>query len=104
MASDPIPVGEARRRLSSLVERVARGGRPVSIGRYGRERAVLIGADQYAELERRAVGRRKGPATIEGSLRLTCTPQELVAESARIGRMWLDAVGSATRKRRHRRG
>ena len=103
MASDPIPVGEARRRLSALIERVARGGRPMTIGRYGRERAVLIGAEQFADLERHAVRRGRKTATIEGTLRLTCTPDELAAESTRLGKMWLEAIGAEPKKRRRRR-
>jgi prevent-host-death family protein len=103
MASDPIPVAEARRRLSALVERVARGGRPVAIGRYGRERAVLVGAEQYADLERHAARRGRPRATLEGSLRLTCTPAELAAESARLGRIWLEATAAEPKARRRRR-
>ena len=91
MSSPPLQITEARKRLSALVERVARGGGPVAIGRYGRERAVLLGAEEYAKLTRR---RKPGPETrtIEGSLGLTCTPEELMAESREIGRLWLAAV------------
>jgi prevent-host-death family protein len=39
-------ISEARRRLSQLVERVARGGGPIAIGRYGRERALLISPEE----------------------------------------------------------
>jgi prevent-host-death family protein len=102
MASDPIPVAEARKRLSALIERVARGGRPVTIGRYGRERAVLVGAEEYADLERQATRRGKKRATIEGTLRLTCTADELVEESGRLGKLWLEATGVEPKKRRRR--
>jgi prevent-host-death family protein len=104
MPSEPIAVAEARRRLSALIERVARGGKPVRIGRYGRERAVLIGAEQYADLERQArSGKGSKAATIEGTLRMTCTPEELTAESARIGQLWLEVIGRRSAKRRRRR-
>ena len=94
MAADVLPIGEARKRLSALVERVARGGRPVAIGRYGRERAVLLGAEQYAELTGRSK-RRPPTTTIEGSLKLTCTPEELAAESREVGRLWLAGMETA---------
>jgi prevent-host-death family protein len=105
MPSQPLQVSEARKRLSALVERVARGGAPVTIGRYGRERAVLVGAEQYARLTRAArsaAGRRR---TLEDSMELLCTPAELAAESRRLGELWLAGLGGAPhlRPRRARR-
>jgi prevent-host-death family protein len=99
----PMQISEARRRLSVLVERVARGGAPVGIGRYGRERALLISADEYARLKSSA-SRTKGRLSLEGTLRLTCSPQELAAESRRLGQLWLaqpeDRPRNAHRRRR----
>ena len=82
----PLQVSEARKRLSALVERVARGGTPVTIGRYGRERAVLVGADQYARLSSAAQKRTQPLRSIEGTMELACSPEELVAES-RLGEL-----------------
>lgn len=102
MSSPPLQISEARKRLSALVERVARGGRPVAIGRYGRERAVLLGAEDYARLTRKS--KEPSPTTtIEGSLTLTCTAEDLVAESREIGRLWLAAVESTPGKPKPRR-
>ena len=104
MPSRPLQLSEARKRLSALVERVARGGTPVAIGRYGRERAVLVGAEQYARLTsaaKRSAPRRR---TLEGTMELLCTPEELVAESRRLGELWLTAFeDSAKRLQRRRR-
>ena len=103
MGRRPLPVSEARRRLSALVERVARGGTPVPIGRYGRERAVLIGAEEYARLT--VPGRHaKSGMSLEGALTLTCSPTELIAESRRLGELWLSALDATpARSRRHPR-
>src|SRR5262245_27432225 len=92
MRSRPLQLSEARKRLSALVERVARGGPAVSIGRYGRERAVLVGAEQYAALARAA--RRGAPRrhTLEGTMELLCSPAELTTERRRLGALWLAAL------------
>jgi prevent-host-death family protein len=107
MASRPLQLSEARKRLSALVERVARGGTPVAIGRYGRERAVLVGAEQYARLTRTAQRQTRPLRSIEGTMTLTCTPEELIAESRRLGELWLAAFDESskrlTRRRRPRR-
>jgi prevent-host-death family protein len=98
----PLPLSEARRRLSALVERVACGGAPVAIGRYGRERAVLVGAEHYARLAgaRRAASARLN--SLEGSLVLECSPAELIAESRRLGELWLAGSGVPSGRRRGR--
>jgi prevent-host-death family protein len=106
MSSRPLQLSEARKRLSALVERVARGGTPVAIGRYGRERAVLVGAEHYARLARTAKQQTQRLGSIEGTMTLTCTPEELIAESRRLGELWLAAVegkAPAVRKRPKRR-
>jgi prevent-host-death family protein len=102
MPSQPLQVSEARKRLSALVERVARGGPAVAIGRYGRERAVLVGADQYARLTRAAKRGTPRQHTLEGTMELLCSPAELAAESRRLGELWLAAVDSAPRERPRR--
>ena len=109
MPSQPLQVSEARKRLSALVERVARGGAAVTIGRYGRERAVLVGADEFARLKRAArTTTAQRPPTLEGILTLTCTPEELIAESRKLGELWLEAFEESAkrlnRRRRARRG
>jgi len=92
MPSQPLQVSEARKRLSALVERVARGGAAITIGRYGRERAVLVGAEQYARLTRAAKRGASGQRTLEGTMELLCSPAELAAESRRLGVLWLEAL------------
>jgi len=108
MGSRQVQIAEARRRLSALVERVARGGGPVVIGRYGRERAVLMGMDEYMGLTQTSRGRRRPSRSLEGSLELRCTPGELEAESRRLGEEWLAHIdrlpdGPAATGRRRRR-
>jgi prevent-host-death family protein len=107
MASRSLQVSEARRRLSALVERVAQGGAPITIGRYGRDRAVLVGAEHYARLARTALRQRRPLRSIEGTMTLTCTPEELIAESRRLGDLWLAAFDESskrlTRRRRRRK-
>ncbi len=105
MASQPLHVSEARKRLSALVERVARGGTAVTIGRYGRERAVLLGAEQYARLTRAAKRGAPRRQTLEGTMELLCSPAELAAESRRLGELWMAALDGTPpqRPRRTRR-
>ena len=106
MAAHSLPVSEARKRLSALVERVARGGAPVAIGRYGRERAVLVGAEEYARMAKRRRGARASAPSIEGSLTLLCSPAELTAERRRLGALWLAGLegdGPVPSRRRRRR-
>jgi len=104
MVPQPLQVSEVRRRLSALVERVAHGGAPIAIGRYGRERAVLVGAEQYARLVRTSKTlSRRNRATLEGTLELTCTPAELIKESRRMGESWMAAVDGRARQPPRRR-
>jgi prevent-host-death family protein len=105
MPSQPLQVSEARKRLSALVERVARGGTAVAIGRYGRERAVLVGAEQYARLTRAAKRGAPSRHTLENTMELLCSPADLGAESRRLGELWLAALDTAPapRPRRARR-
>jgi prevent-host-death family protein len=102
MAAKPLAISEARRRLSALVERVARGARPIAIGRYGSERAVLVGADEYARLTRTRNARAgtEQSRSLEGTLVLTCSPEELIAERRRLGELWLGGVGRSRPNRR----
>ncbi len=92
MPSRALQVSEARKRLSALVERVARGGGAIAIGRYGRERAVLVGAEQYAKLTRAAKRGAPRRPTLEGTMELLCSPEELIAESERLGALWLEPL------------
>ena len=95
----PLRISEARKRLSQLVERVARVGAPVAIGRYGRERALLVSAEEYRRLQSSA-RRGKRPQTLEGTLTLECSPQDLIAESRRLGDFWLASVDKPEPNRR----
>ena len=100
--TNSLRVSEARKRLSALIERVARGGAPIGIGRYGRDRAVLVSAEEYARLKA-SVGKQKRQPTLEGTLTLTCSPQELISESQRLGEAWLAALEARPRVARSRR-
>ena len=95
----PLRISEARKRLSQLVERVARGGAPVVIGRYGRERALLVSAEEYRRLKS-STRRAKPQQTLEGTLTLECSAEELIAESRRLGDFWLASVDKIEQKRR----
>jgi prevent-host-death family protein len=103
MAPHSLQVSEARRRLSALVDRVAQGGAPVTIGRYGRDRAVLVGAEHYARLTRTALRQRRPLRSVEGTMTLTCTPEELIAESRRLGDLWLAAFDESSKRLTRRR-
>ncbi|MGH2398062.1 MAG: type II toxin-antitoxin system Phd/YefM family antitoxin [bacterium] len=46
-----VPVEDARKRLGRLVQEVREEG-PVTIGRRGREQAVLLSEEEYARLRR----------------------------------------------------
>ncbi len=91
-------ISEARKRLSQLVERVARGGAPIAIGRYGRERALLVSAEEYRQLKTST--RQAKPRTLEGTLTLECSPEDLIAESRRLGDFWLASLDKTRQKRR----
>src|SRR5262245_46765781 len=99
----PLRISEARKRLSQLVERVACGGAPVAIGRYGSERALLVSAEEYRRLKNYA-RRAKPLPTLEGTLTLECSPEELIAESRRLGDFWVASVDVVERKRRRSGG
>jgi prevent-host-death family protein len=88
----PLQIAEARRRLSALVERVARGGASVVIGRYGRERAVLMGMEEYELLTKKRKQETARPRSLRGSLELLCSPEELQAERRRLGQEWLARI------------
>jgi prevent-host-death family protein len=99
----PLRISEARKRLSQLVERVACGGAPVAIGRYGRERALLVSAEEYRRLKT-STRRAKPTPTLKGTLTLECSPEELIAESRRLGDFWVASVDVAERRRRRSGG
>jgi prevent-host-death family protein len=91
-------ISEARKRLSQLVERVACGGAPVAIGRYGRERALLVSAEEYNRLKN-STGQKKPPKTLEGTLTLKCSPADLIVESRRLGEFWATSLDGTEQKR-----
>ena len=95
----PLRISEVRKRLSQLVERVACGGAPVAISRYGHERALLVSAEEYRRLKT-STRRAKPPPTLEGTLTLECSPEELIAESSRVGDFWVASLDLAKRKQR----
>jgi prevent-host-death family protein len=91
MARNPIQISEARKNLSRLVERVANGGGPIAIGKYGEERALLVSPVEYRRLKN-ANGRTPRRRTLEGLFELTCTPEELMEESRRLGDLWVASL------------
>jgi prevent-host-death family protein len=93
-------ISEARKRLSQLVERVARGGAPIAIGRYGRERALLVSAEEYRRFKS-STRHAERPHTLEGTLSLECNAEDLIAESRRLGNFWLASVDKTEPKRRY---
>lgn len=97
---NPLRISEARKRLSQLVERVAQGGAPVAIGRYGRERAILVSAEEYGRLK---TPPKRVDRTLAGTLTLACSPHELISESRRLGDLWLAAFENRRQTRRSRR-
>jgi prevent-host-death family protein len=94
-------ISQARKQLSRLVERVAAGGAPIAIGRYGTERAILISVNEYRQLKNAA--RAAAPPTLEGTVTLECSPEELIAESRRLGNLWLARIDRAQNEPRSRR-
>ncbi|MBG0833339.1 type II toxin-antitoxin system Phd/YefM family antitoxin [Planomonospora sp. ID67723] len=52
MEMEQIGIVEARKRLGTLVSRAVHGHIPVRISRSADEHAVLIGEEEYAELQR----------------------------------------------------
>ena len=88
MARSPIQISEARKNLSRLVERVANGGGPIAIGKYGEERALLVSPAEYHRLKN-ANGSTPRRRTLKGLFELTCTPEELMAEHRRLGELML---------------
>jgi prevent-host-death family protein len=91
MARTPLRISEARKNLSRLVERVANGGGPIAIGKYGEERALLVSPVEYRRLKN-ANGRSPRRRTLEGLFELTCTPEELMEESRRLGDLWVASL------------
>jgi len=97
MARSPIQISEARKHLSQLVERVANGAGPIAIGRYGEERALLVSPAEYRRLQN-APERAPRRRTLKGLFTLTCSPEELIAESRRIGELWLAGLERTERE------
>ena len=75
------------------------GGVPIAIGKYGRERVLLVSAEEHRRLKT-STRRAKPPPTLEGTLTLECSPEELIAGSRRLGDFWVASVDAAERKRR----
>jgi prevent-host-death family protein len=103
LVSKPLPISEVRRRLSALVERVARGAKPIAISRYGNELAVLVGAERYARLARGKGASTPRARSLEGTLSLTCPPGELIKERGRLSELWLAGVAARTSPDQRRR-
>ncbi|MGH2398636.1 MAG: type II toxin-antitoxin system Phd/YefM family antitoxin [bacterium] len=85
-----VPVEEARKQLGRLVQEVREEG-PVTIGRRGKEQAVLMSDAEYARLRRaeEVAARARFEAAlvaIAGEARRSRLPQRLVGEAIRAAR------------------
>jgi hypothetical protein len=69
------------------------------IGRYDRERALLVSAEEYRR-RKSSTQRGKPIQTLEGTLKLECSPEDLIVDSRRLGDFWLASIGKTERKRR----
>ena len=88
MARTSLHISEARKQLSHLVERVANGAGPIAIGKYGKERALLVSPEEYRRLKS-ANGRTPRRRTLQGLFERTCTPEELIEERRRLNDLML---------------
>jgi prevent-host-death family protein len=94
-------VSEARKQFSRLVGGVGKRQISVAITQHGKERAALIGMDEYRELveKARAFDDSKTairPFTLKGSLRLRCPAKDLVAEMQKIRNSWNESMKRST--------
>lgn len=85
-----VAVEDARKRLGRLLHEVREDG-PVTIGRRGKEQAVLVSDAEYARLRRAeddAAQRRfeDALAAIAGNVRRVRLPRRLVGEAIRAAR------------------
>ncbi len=85
-----VAVEDARKRLGRLLQEVREDG-PVTIGRRGKEQAVLVSDAEYARLRRAeddAAQRRfeDALAAIAGNVRRVRLPRRLVGEAIRAAR------------------
>jgi len=85
-----IPVEEARKRLGRLVQEVGQEG-PVTIGRRGKDQAVLMSDAEYARLQRaeEEAARIRFEAAlvaIADEVRRSRLPQRLIDEAIRSNR------------------
>jgi len=67
------------------------------ITQHGRERATLIGTQEYQELSKKAraferSGRKATRFRLEGSLEMCCSPEELIEEMRKIRAIWTESI------------
>ena len=103
MMEKTLSVSEARKRFSRRVEGVARGGSPLTITQHGRQQAAIIGIKEYQELSHKAQAFEKSrkkarPFTLRGSLKLCCSPEQLVEEMDKIRALWTDSIHRSSEK------
>ncbi len=94
-------VSEARRQFSRLVGGVSKRRTSVAITQHGKEQAALIGIEEYRELVEKARAfdrsiKAAKPFTLKGSLELSCSAEELVAEMRKIRSGWRDAANRSS--------
>ena len=106
MAQKSVSISEARRQFSRLVSGVSRRGSVVTITQHGRERAALIGIEEYQEISRKAHAfdrspQEKQPFTVRGSLELCCSPEELEEELISIRSRWTESIRQSAEELAH---
>jgi len=97
VAEKRLSVSEARKQFSRLIAGVSRGGSRVMITQHGKERATLIGTQEYQELSKKARafergGRKATRFRLEGSLELCCSAEELMEEMRKIRAIWTESI------------
>ena len=97
MVQKKLNVSEARKQFSRLVGGVSKRKMSVAITQHGKERAALIGMDEYRELVRKARAfddskTATRPFMLKGSLRLRCSAEDLLAEMQKIRNSWKESV------------
>ncbi len=90
---EPIPMAEARRRLSQLVRKIANGHAPIPIGRRGKVEAVLVSPEMAT-----------APAPLKplrGLLKIVGSPEDLDRGFEEISRLLNESEERTARELDH---
>jgi prevent-host-death family protein len=96
VAEKSLSVSEARKQFGRLVDGVGRGRMALTITQHGKGRAALIGLKEYQELTQKAqaydqLEKETKPFSVRGSLKLSCSSEELTEEMRRIRARWMES-------------